>query len=412
MSLLLPLDLTIKAPLSNSLLGLARLMTAVFKGEDISPTASELLAKAQLDDSNALLDLSVVLQLQGNKETALAIQQEALSQQQVFCLQPDNKTSTIKLLVIYTHGDLMTNTPVEFLAQGGGFELQILYIADHLPLPSSLPEHDIAMVAISELDRNLNCLPRVEQFINTLNVPVLNQPASIARLSRDTVSRRLQGLAGIEMPLTVRASYQQLVDYPFSQLQEALNAKTTFPIIIRPIDSHAGKQLAKVNNQAELDEYLRHNPNDAYFIAPFVDYSNDEGMFKKYRIMVIQGKPYIAHMAISEHWMIHYLNAGMIENAEKRFAEAQEMGRFEQGFAIKHQQAFSTLAEHIGLDYFGIDCAQTQQGELLIFEACASLNVHSMDCEKTFPYKKVQMQKLFDAFEQMLQDRSNALKSS
>ncbi len=412
MSLSLPLDLTIKAPLSNSLLGLARLMTAVFKGEDISPTASELLAKAQQDDNFALLDLSVVLQLQGNKETALAIQQEALSQQQIYCLQPDHKTSSIKLLVIYTHGDLMTNTPVEFLSQGAGFELQILYIADHLPLPANLPEHDIAMVAISELDRNLSSLPRVEQFIQSLSVPVLNQPASIARLSRDTISRRLQGLPGIAMPLTVRASYQQLVDHPFSELQAALNAPLTFPIIIRPIDSHAGKQLEKVDNQAQLDEYLLNNPNEAYFIAPFVDYRSESGMFEKYRIMVIQGKPYIAHMAISEHWMIHYLNAGMIENAEKRFAEAQAMGRFEQGFALKHQQAFSTLAEHIGLEYFGVDCAQTQQGELLIFEACASLNVHSMDCEKTFPYKKVQMQKLFDAFEQMLQDQSTAFKTS
>lgn len=406
MSLSLPLDLTIKAPQSKSPLGLARLMTAVFKGEDISPIANELFTKAQQDDGNALLDLSVLLQLQGNKETGLALQREALSQQQVFCLQPDQKTSAVRLLVIYTHGDLMTNTPVEFLSLGGGFELQILYLADHLPLPTTLPAHDVAMVAISELDRNLACLPMVDQFIQHLSVPVLNKPANIARLSRDTISRRLQNLAGIEMPLTVRATLEQLRSKPLADLQVSLDAQLNFPVIIRPIDSHAGNQLARVDDQQQLNSYLTDNPNEAYFIAPFVDYRSEDGLYKKYRIMVIQGKPFIAHMAISEHWMIHYLNAGMIENAEKRFAEAQAMGRFEHGLAIKHQQAFELLAQHIGLDYFGLDCAETQQGELLIFEACASLNVHSMDCEKTFPYKKVQMQKLFDAFHQMLKDES------
>ncbi|MEH6444318.1 MAG: hypothetical protein V7784_10495 [Oceanospirillaceae bacterium] len=405
MSLSLPLDLTIKPQQSDYIIGLAELMTRVFKGEDLSDIASALMARAQLDDANALFDLSILLQLQGNKETALALQQEALSQQQLFTLNPTKNSSTLKLLSICTTGDLMTNTPLEFIADGAGFHMQTLYIADHLPLPKKVPEHDIAIVAISELDRNLDCLPRVEHFISQLDSVVLNTPANIAQLSRDLVSQNLQNLAGIEVPITARASYEQLRRETLSEIAASLGATINYPIIIRPIDSHAGNQLEKVDCQLALMNYLTANPNPEFFIAPFVDYRSADGLYKKYRIMVIGGKPFIAHMAISEHWMIHYLNAGMIENAEKRFAEAQAMGHFEQGFALKHQTAFATLADEIGLEYFGIDCAETQDGKLLIFEACASLNVHAMDCEKTFPYKKVQMQKLFDAFLQMLEDK-------
>lgn len=407
MSLSLPIDLTVKARQEGQLIGLAELMTKVFKGEDVSDVAAELFTRAQHDDGDALLDLSVLLQLQGNKETGLALQQEALSQQQLFTLKPATATSKVKLLAIFTSGDLMTNTPLEFLADGGGFEMHILYIADHLPLPTRLPEHDIAMVAISELDRNLPCLPKVSNFLQELTCNVLNKPENIACLSRDTVSRRLQNLEGIEVPLTLRASYSHLVNNGLFELSSDVNSDIDFPIIIRPIDSHAGNQLEKVCSRIELINYLSSNQNPEYFVAPFVDYRSADGLYKKYRIMVIQGKPFIAHMAISEHWMIHYLNAGMIENAEKRFAEAQAMGHFEQGFAVQHKQAFRILADNIGLEYFGIDCAQTQDGKLLIFEACASLNVHAMDCEKTFPYKKVQMQKLFDAFHQMLIDQSS-----
>jgi glutathione synthase/RimK-type ligase-like ATP-grasp enzyme len=412
MNLSLPIDLTIKEQHPDILIGLAELMTRVFRGEDLSELASYLLSKAQQDDGNALLDLSVLLQLQGNKSTGLAVQKEALSVQQLFTLNPleakgaKSRSNKVKLLAIYTCGDLMTNTPLEFLAQGADFTLHIQFIGANLPLPKALPEHDVAMVAISELDRNLSSLPIAEQLIAQLNTKVLNQPANIAKLSRDTISQELQNVAGVEIPLTIRATQQQLIEHT-AKLTDAIGFQSiSYPMIIRPIDSHAGNLLAKIDDIEQLNHYLNESNKPEYFIAAFVDYRSDDNLYRKYRIMVINGKPFIAHMAVSEHWMIHYLNAGMVENAHKRFAEAQAMGHFEQGFAKKHQQAFALLTEKIGLEYYGLDCAETIDGELLIFEACASLNVHSMDCEKTFPYKKVQMQKIYDAFHQMLIDNS------
>ena len=403
-----PLDVAINRQYPTTLIGLAELMTRAFKGEDLSEVGNDLLANAKQDDGNALLDLSILMQLQGNKSDGLALQKEALSAQQLFTLNPaligNQKTplQKIRLLAIYTDGDLMTNTPLEFLAQGANFTLHILYISADLPVPKSLPEHDIAMVAISELDRNLDSLPLAEQLLCQLGSKVLNKPANIAKLSRDTISQSLQNLPGVTIPLTLRVTARQLIQ----QASERGAQGIKYPIIIRPIDSHAGDHLAKLDTEDDLHLYLAKCNKPEYFIASFIDYRSADGLYKKYRIMIIDGKPFIAHMAISEHWMIHYLNAGMIENAQKRFAEAQAMGHFEQGFALKHQRAFALLTDKIDLDYYGLDCAETVDGELLIFEACASLSVHSMDCEKTFPYKKVQMQKIYDAFETMLIDKS------
>jgi glutathione synthase/RimK-type ligase-like ATP-grasp enzyme len=390
------------------LMGLAQLMTRVFQGEDLSETGKVLMDRAQQGDDDALLDLSILLQLQGFKETGVELQAQALKEQQLFHLHPLVKHSDIKLLAIFAQGDLMTNTPLEFLAQGAGFSMQILYVGTDLALPDNIPEHDIAIIAISELDRNLVSLRHAETIIPNLNTVLLNPPANIIPLSRDAISYKLQNIAGLNVPITDRISRSQLLSLSDDDaLKATIIGNTKFPIIIRPIDSHAGTNLEKVENLQELHDYLAQCDSTMFFIAPFIDYRSDDGSYKKYRIMLIDGTPYIAHMAVSEHWMIHYLNADMLENSQRRNAEAQAMQNFEQGFAKKHQNAFKALAHSIGLDYFGIDCAESKDGSLLIFEACAALNVHAMDCEKLFPYKKPAMQKIFDGFHQMLIDKSN-----
>jgi hypothetical protein len=394
----------------NELLGLARLMPMAFHGKDLRPIGSELLSRAQRDDPKALLDLSILTQLQGQKDTGLALQRQALSMQQHFTLTPKEANSPLKLLAIYAEGDLMTNTPLEFLAAGAGFTLELLYVNDHDPLPQIIPDHDIAIIAISELDRNQPLLQRLQEWCSDWPRPLLNLPEHIARLTRDQICHRLQDEQTIAMPVTLRSSratLQAVIDHP--SLASALPDISDMPQIIRPVDSHAGQGLARLDCLAALPDYLAQQSADAFFMARYVDYRSNDGLFRKYRIMLIDGKPFLAHMAVSDHWMVHYVNAGMLDNIDKRLEEASVMHRFEDDFAQRHATAFARLHQEVGLDYFGIDCAETRDGRLLLFEVCASLNVHDMDCPKQFPYKKPQMQKLFGEFLSMLETQASEL---
>jgi hypothetical protein len=133
-----------------------------------------------------------------------------------------------------------------------------------------------------------------------------------------------------------------------------------------------------------------------------VDYSSQDGLFRKYRIAFIGGKPYACHMAIAERWDIWYLNAGMAFSAEKRLEEERFMRDFDHDFARRHKNALAAVAKRVGLDYFTIDCAENNNGELLIFEADNTAVVHNMDSPEVFPYKPPQMRKIFDAFVAML----------
>lgn len=386
------------------LVGLATLMTMAFQGIDLTALGQQLIERAGHNDPEAFLDLSVLLQLQGNAETGVALQQEALAIKQHFTLVPAKPQTSLKVLAIMAPGDLMTNTPLEFIAEGAGFTLEMLYVSPQLPMPAEVPDHDIAMVALSELDRNLETLAMLEPIMANWPKPVLNMPAEVAALGRDQVCRTLQAVSGISMPITGRldrAALQQ-VAAGSTVLPELLEG-VDFPAIIRPIDSHAGQGLEKLSAPAELAEYLGRHDSAAFFLSRFIDYRSEDGQFRKYRVMVMQGQPYIAHMAISDHWMVHYLNAGMAENAEKRMEEAYVMGTFDQSFGARHQAAISEIWERTGVDYIGLDCAETRDGDLLIFEVGASMNIHAMDPVETYPYKRPQMKKVFRAFLHMLE---------
>ena len=153
---------------------------------------------------------------------------------------------------------------------------------------------------------------------------------------------------------------------------------------------------------AALTDYLKTSNALEYFVAPFVDYASPDGLFRKYRIALIGGVPYISHLAISEHWMVHYLNSGMAENADRRGQEAEAMATFDEGFAQRHKAALEELCQRIDLDYFAVDAAETPDGRLLLFEADVAMIVHSMDEPELFPYKGPAMKKLFSAFHDLL----------
>lgn len=387
--------------------GLANLMSRVYHGEDLTNLGMELVALGNQGDAQALLDLSILLQLQGQQDLGVTVQQQALALQQHYYLEPPVQRDKLRLLAIVAPGNLMTNTPLEFIAEGAGFQMQLFYVDPALPFPAQIPDHDLAIVALSELDRNLNNLDYIDSWISQWPRPVLNQPKPVSILGRDLICHQLQNLSNIEMPITIRVSREILHNVADGNPPlEELIVDGNMPVIIRPVDSHAGKGLEKLDQPSALKDYLSRHPDAEFFVSRFVDYRSQDNQFRKYRVVMIDGEPELAHMAVSDHWMVHYGNAGMEQSAAKRFEEAGVMANFKQGFALRHHDALKTLHEIVGLDYFGIDCSETCDGKLLIFEVGASLNIHAMDSSELYPYKKPQMQRIFNQFLMMLRHKA------
>ena len=389
------------------LIGVAPLMRVAFLQQDLAPLGEALLARAQAhpDDAHAYLDFSTVLQLKGQRELALAVQAQAIELQQWYSLpaQAPDAGPGIRVLVVMGPGDLMSNTPIEFLVEQSDVALDLLYLTVDSAFPEEVPEHDVLLVAVAESEANQPLLARLAAFLHDWPRPVVNLPEKIAHTSRDGLCARLQDVPGVAMPRTARLDRTQLQALADGELLvDALLPGDDFPLIVRPLGSHAGHDLERMASAADLHAYLSKVDAGRFYIARFVDYRNEDGQYRKYRIALIDGSPYICHFAVSSHWMIHYLNAGMDESALKREEEARIMAHFDQQFARRHAQAFRAIDARMLMPYLGIDCAETREGELLVFEADNAMIVHAMDAEEMYPYKRPVMQKVFDAFRAML----------
>ena len=390
-------------------LGLARLARVIYHGEDHGAIVSSLASRisAVADDAAALMDLSMIVQLTGEREKGLAIQTLALDVARVYRCVHGNGTG-LRILALCAPGDFMANTPLDFLLDQSDATAYYAYVMAALPLPDPIPDHDLVFVCAAESDENRYLLTRLADIVATWPRPVINRDTHrIAEMTRDRMWQIFRSVPEILAPRNARVARGELLHVADGTAPLAmLLPDDQFPIIVRPIASHAGQGLVRIGDAHALQDYLRGADDAEFYIAPFVDYSSADGRFRKYRIVFIAGRPYLAHLAISSEWMVHYLNAGMHESAERRAEEARCMEEFDENFAVRHSVALGAVARLIGLDYFAIDCAETRDGRLLLFEAGTGMIVHAMDSGDVFPYKQTQMRKIFRAFGDMLEKAS------
>lgn len=392
-------------------IGFAGLWRLELSGLEIARLGPMLEARLARDPRNAdammdIATLSILTLIPENREPALAMQARALAIQQVYRIPAARQPPGLRVLALACPGDMTALTHLDCLLEDSDVDLFMLYVQAGHPLPTGLPDHDLVFVVAGESGQNRPILERIGQFTAASTRPVLNRPDRILQLTRDSVSRMLRPIPGVAMPATVKVDRKALEQVaqgilPLSTLLE----RGSFPLIVRPQDSQGGKDLEKVDDGAGLAKYLAGTAGDAFFISRFIDYSGPDGLFRKYRVVMIDGRPFACHMAISANWMIHYVNADMDQSAAKRAEEARFMEDFDARFATRHRRALAGIDRTLGLDYYAIDCSETREGDLLVFEADTAMLVHAMDPVDLYPYKRPAMQRIFDAFRAMLEKR-------
>ncbi len=388
--------------------GAAWLARKAFEKANLNEIGADLTIQSlqNPEDAGLLHDLSGLEEIRGNHKLAHNYRMNAFSKAQVFRTKTDIKTR-MRVLALASPINMGGNLPVDFLLEGSDVELLTLFVIPGMPLPDPLPDHDIAfVVAPGDSGPTLQYLEEIEQLSHSWPTSIMNDPARIKELERDQLCKKLSGLDGVVIGETHRKSRAILTD----ELCNSDIANTglnylDYPIVIRPVGSHAGLGLDVVQSNSELATYLTKWGGEEFFLSPFLDYRSGDGQFRKYRIVFIDGKPFPVHMAIAKQWKLWYLNAGMDRDPDKRAEEKTFMLDFDQDFAMRHADRFEQICSSVRLDYFGIDCAETRDGKLIVFEADNALIVHDMDPVDIFPYKHSVMRGLFSAFVDMLHVR-------
>lgn len=356
---------------------------------------ANLMAEIETEEDlgNKFMRMFFVLQSCGMDEFAQEIQYKALEHRNVFRLLNPAKP-VIRLLAIVGPGNMVDNAPLDFVLFNQNVRLDFFYVTGKPDVWDQIPDHDVAILGLSESTKNIPLLQEIESKRANWPKPFLNNSAGVIRCARDKLTELLKGIPDLVQAHNRRVGYECVREQPL-------------PFLIRPIDTHAGDGFAKIETADSLGTYLTENPSKNYYLSDYIDCSKEDGLFRKFRVALIDKKPYVCHLAISADWIVHYISSRMDLSAEKRCEEQKFFNEFDSIFLKKHGGCFAQIAERIDLDYVVLDCAESKEGELVLFEADNAAWIHDIDSPDVYPYKSATMNLAFSAFTNMLKNRAN-----
>jgi tetratricopeptide (TPR) repeat protein len=343
----------------------------------------------------------------GEWQAAKLHQEKAFGQKNLFpsSYHGDSTPIPVLLLVSSTGG----NTPIEKLLDPRVFQTYVV-VADFYDTKIPLPAHRLVINGIGDCDVSEKALLAAEGLLAFTSAPVLNAPAAVRATGRCENAGRLGKLQGIKTPAMVTYPYQVLAGPhgPYALTECGL----TFPVLLRTPGFHMGRHFVRVETPLELADQIATLPQADVLAMEYLDARGADGMARKYRVMIVGGKLYPLHLAISRNWKIHYFSADMRDRADHRAEEESFLADMSAVLGLAGMAALEKLTETLGLDYGGIDFGLNQQGEILLFEANATMVVEQPDPDPRWDYRRAAVERIHQAVRALLMTTAGAVTAS
>lgn len=241
-------------------------------------------------------------------------------------------------------------------------------------------------------------------------IGIINHPKYMAKTTRDQIYQHLHDIPNLIAPETLRVK----VCSPHDILTAFQNSSLQYPFIIRECGLHNGDKMFVIKQESDIFElYALPFDGREFYLIQFYDYQV-KGVYRKFRLFVIDGKAYIFHARHHHHWKIHHTSCYefLKQNPEYLDQEISLLKNFDTEIRPQIEPMITAMHQRLQLDHLGMDCAITPEGQLLIFEANASMNCLVMP-EKTDRYLEV-MAKINQALVEMIRSRiaKNLVKKS
>jgi tetratricopeptide (TPR) repeat protein len=324
--------------------------------------------------------------------------EKALSHQCVFVEASRRVRPAILILSVSTDG----NIALEHLLPESGYTRIWWFIAHSRdPLREALPLFDIVLNAIGDAGMATPAAANIARFLQTNRKPVLNDPARVALTRRDRLPALLADTPGATTPATHR------IEGKLTQagLQDFIAKNSmTLPLLLRPEGTHGGKSLARI------DDWGTFGPTDAatHYLTQFHEARAPDGYTRKYRMVFVDRVPFPYHLAISNHWLVHYISADMPAHAWKLAEESEFLANPAKVLGFQAMAALTRIARTIDLDYCGIDFTLLPDGKLLVFEANPTMLVHPEGEATPLAFKNAAVSNIVNAMRKLVEDRIKA----
>jgi glutathione synthase/RimK-type ligase-like ATP-grasp enzyme len=284
--------------------------------------------------------------------------------------------------------------------------LTSVIVADYFDPAGPLPPYQLVFNAIGDADLCQPALEVAARLVERARAPVINDPRAVMKTGRIGNAGRLRAIPGVVTPRTLAVARATLAgpEGVDSIGKEGL----VFPLLLRSPGYHTGHNFVLVEAAAGLSAATAGLPGDDLLVIEYLDARGADGNARKYRVMMIDGRIYPSHLAISANWKVHYFTSDMTDHEEYRREEASFLEDMPATLGSKAMAALERIRDCLGLDYAGVDFAVGPDGDVLLFEANATMVIAPPGADERWAYRRAAIEKIRDAVVAMIMERSQS----
>jgi tetratricopeptide (TPR) repeat protein len=371
--------------------GLAALYLSVGMLEAADHHAQAVLVAGAADDTLAAMacqTLAGVCAARGDAAGQAARLDQAYERQSLYRQPAAGAAFTTLVLVTRGQGNIDCRALMPTLS----FDRAVWYM-EHARVEqfAALPAHAVVLNAIGDADAARPSLLHVEAFLAQNRRPVLNPPPRVQATARDRLGETLAGVTDVIVPPAVRV-----------RAGAVAAAGVEPPLLVRPAGAHGGVGLGLLADAAAIAAAKPDAGEAEVYVTAFCDTRSPDGFFRKYRAIYVDRRGFPYHLAISPNWMTHHQTSGMAGDAARMEEELAFLRDPAAAIGGRTWSAVERIGRRLDLDYAGLDFAVTADGQVLVFEANATMLTRLEPADGPFAAKNPFIRPIIQAFQARL----------
>ena len=223
------------------------------------------------------------------------------------------------------------------------------------------------------------CTGTTHGIETALGLTTINSVTGAQNCSRVLNARRLTGIANLIVPkIELFMKSWAGLDY----LTRAIRREFSFPVIIRSIHQQHSPSAFFVASESELASAIENINEDAFYCIQFVETLHFNRFRHRLRAAVVDGEVFIIAADFAHSWDARGARRSIESSAYTQRPDLLQLANDQILHPENHfgSSVFTTLrqiAERIPLDIFGIDFDVNSDGNLIFFEANATMKLLS-----------------------------------